>query len=60
MQNIATDDNIVVRSEVAKLLVDLCKDYNSNICTELLEILEKVSYRRTRRSGADRRQNTTL
>ena len=43
MQNIATDDNIVVRSEVAKLLVDLCKDYNSNICVELLEILEKVT-----------------
>lgn len=43
MQNIAFDDNVVVRSEVAKLLVDLCKDYNSNICTELLEILEKVS-----------------
>ncbi|XP_063917194.1 tuberin isoform X2 [Zophobas morio] len=45
MQNIATDDNIVVRSEVAKLLVDLCKDYNSNICVELLEILEKLLLR---------------
>ncbi|XP_044253656.1 tuberin [Tribolium madens] len=45
MQNIAQDDNVVVRSEVAKLLVDLCKNYTSNICTELLEILEKLLQR---------------
>jgi tuberous sclerosis protein 2 len=56
MQNIATDDNIVVRSEVAKLLVDLCKDYNSNICTELLEILEKLLQRPVDKSGAPNQQ----
>lgn len=43
MQQIANDDNIVIRSEVGKLLVNLCLDYNSTICMDLLEILEKVA-----------------
>ncbi|RZC31903.1 tuberin [Asbolus verrucosus] len=51
MQNIANDDNIVIRSEVAKLLVNLCMDYSSNICLELLEILEKLLLRSFDRVG---------
>lgn len=42
MLNIPNNTDIVVRSSVANLLIDICMDCESKKCIELLEILEKV------------------
>lgn len=43
MINIVNDSDVVVRSSVAKLLVDLCLECDTKRCLELLDILERVS-----------------
>lgn len=42
MINIANDNDIDVRSAVAKLLIDICMDCDSKKCLEVLDMLEKV------------------
>lgn len=44
MVNIANDEDIDVRSAVAKLLIDICMDCESKKCLEVLDILEKVKF----------------
>lgn len=43
MINIINDGDMVVRTQVAKLLIELCMDCDSKRCLEMLDILEKVS-----------------
>lgn len=44
MMCIANDNDIDVRSAVAKLLIDICMDCESKKCLEVLDILEKVMF----------------
>lgn len=44
MVGLPPNTDIVVRSSVANLIVDLCMDCESKKCVELLEILEEVNY----------------
>nr|CAH7730250.1 unnamed protein product [Callosobruchus chinensis] len=42
MNNIVQTSDLIVRSSVANLLIDLCMDCETKKCLELLEILEKL------------------
>lgn len=44
MMCIANDNDIDVRSAVAKLLIDICMDCESKKCLEVLDILERVMF----------------
>ncbi|KAJ8945060.1 hypothetical protein NQ314_009327 [Rhamnusium bicolor] len=45
MVNVVHSTDIIVRSSVAKLLIDLCMECESKKCLELLDILERLLYR---------------
>lgn len=47
MLNIVHSTDIIVRSSVARLLIDLCMECESKKCLEILDILERVSTRYT-------------
>lgn len=44
MMNIVQTTDVIIRSTVANLLIDLCLECESKKCLDLLDILEKVCF----------------
>lgn len=42
LQHIATDPDVIVRNSCAELLVDLCLDCDTQSCSEILDIIDKI------------------